>query len=772
MSRKRIVRAVIVTVIVALLTLIGVLPMGLAAGGVPADASYRSIDYEATATPDGDLKVTQSIDYRLKRREDDDGNVKPYRQLYWQYTLNPGNLTNITDIRVRNLDTGRAYTRTEPRNPDGVGDTSWNSDYANHWYIADVTLSDTDPQPYDPASGGLSVGTGDPSGYSDTRTVELGWNIPVTTSADSMRFEVSYVMHDVATKYDDVTTFMWEPIGTTNQLPAGSVAGVVRFPDGVKERDVRTWLHSESNGEIARTSDGAIRFSLNDVKVGRYVDVVAAYDSAYAGDVARTGAGDRLPSLTATETAKEQAWADSRRTAARITLAVWIITTLLGALFAAWAIIAVIRSNKAARYTGGIEYWRDEPGVSPDSAARLIGVVDDSVRGGLNDRSLASTVLSLAVKKAIAIYPGSADLYRGIDMSRADPVGIARMVGADAGRLADAKSTNTIVILPAALAHGEDSGSLAGREARAALGLSQSESACLDLLIAISRRVGGPVFDFRRMRMACKDWRDGYEWIGRFRTAASNEFALLGATRRRGASYGVPAGLAIATGLLALVFNSVIGNLALMVCVGLPIYAVGLFCSAAGAPVAPTPAGQEYLGRCLGLKRYMEDFSDFADRGVPDLALWDWYMVYAAAFGISREAVAQLARAYPQVADPEWLDSHGPGTLWYWTYRPYAYGRYSSSDYGTSSALGASAGAGAAGGGPTPGDLPFGGDTFAAGFGDIGSQISAGFASVSSTISAAAPSSSSSGGGGSFGGGGGSFGGGGGGSGGGGGGAR
>ena len=53
----------------------------------------------------------------------------------------------------------------------------------------------------------------------------------------------------------------------------------------------------------------------------------------------------------------------------------------------------------------------------------------------------------------------------------------------------------------------------------------------------------------------------------------------------------------------------------------------------------------------------MEDFSNFTDRGTADLALWDWYMVYAAAFGISDRVMRELAKAYPQVNDPAWLDA-------------------------------------------------------------------------------------------------------------------
>lgn len=48
-------------------------------------------------------------------------------------------------------------------------------------------------------------------------------------------------------------------------------------------------------------------------------------------------------------------------------------------------------------------------------------------------------------------------------------------------------------------------------------------------------------------------------------------------------------------------------------------------------------------------------------------------MVYAAAFGISDRVMRELAKAYPQVNDPAWLDANASNSLFYWNYRPYGW---------------------------------------------------------------------------------------------------
>ena len=138
-------------------------------GDDDAAMSYRSLDYEVTVQPDGDLEITQHVDLRLNEREDDDDNTVPWKQLYQQYRLNPDNLTAITGVSVTNASTGETYAQTDPRTPSGIGDDEWNTSYARHWYIADVTDGADDPQPYAP---------GDDIG--EERVVEIGWNIPVT----------------------------------------------------------------------------------------------------------------------------------------------------------------------------------------------------------------------------------------------------------------------------------------------------------------------------------------------------------------------------------------------------------------------------------------------------------------------------------------------------------------------------------------------------------------------------------------------------------------
>lgn len=606
---KRIVRALGLSLVGALI-LAALCAGALILGTDGADLSYRTLDYDVTATADGDLKVTEHIDIKLRKRKDDDGKTKPWKQLYQQYTLKTDNLTDITDISVRNVTNGIDYGhQAKPRLPDDVPQDEWDS------IMPIIGISPT---------------------------------LRMTMTIRSRMFTVSFTMHDVATKWKDVATFQWEPFGENNQVPIGTVTGTVHFPKGVTASNSWTWLHTEQTSETGRTKDGSFTFTVNDVKSGEYLDVVAAFDAAKAGDMARVETDDHLQELKEDEADDERFWRNLERQRATRRLNNWMTTISAGLIFGIIGVVAALRSSGRSRYRGSIEYWRDRPELSPASAAKLIDIVTS---GDKPD---------------------------------------------------------------------------------------------------ISERVGRTAFDMDDIKDACKDWKDGYKELEKFTNACKTEFAAADIAPKTENGWLIPGAITVLIGGASIFINGLAGYLVAGALIGIPLMTVGIFCFLMGNSYVLTDHGQQMAGQCLGLKRYMQGFSNFKYRGVADLTLWDWYMVYAAAFGISDRVMRELAMAYPQVSDPEWLDANASDTVFYWNYRPYDW--YGLRFYNGSAFADSVADSGLAGAVPA-----FGGTSFAAGFSDLGTQLSYGFADITATINAASPSGGSGGFGGSSGGSGPSF---------------
>ena len=69
-----------------------------------------------------------------------------------------------------------------------------------------------------------------------------------------------------------------------------------------------------------------------------------------------------------------------------------------------------------------------------------------------------------------------------------------------------------------------------------------------------------------------------------------------------------------------------------------------------------TDKGLEEKAKWLGLKKYMEDFSLLNEREVPDLKLWEKYLVFATAFGIADKVLKQLKIKYPELQNMDGYD--------------------------------------------------------------------------------------------------------------------
>lgn len=63
-----------------------------------------------------------------------------------------------------------------------------------------------------------------------------------------------------------------------------------------------------------------------------------------------------------------------------------------------------------------------------------------------------------------------------------------------------------------------------------------------------------------------------------------------------------------------------------------------------------TPQGQEELAELIGFKRYLEDFTLLAERGVTELPLWKEMLTYAMLFGLADQLAEEMAELYPDMA--------------------------------------------------------------------------------------------------------------------------
>ena len=377
-------------------------------------------------------------------------------------------------------------------------------------------------------------------------------------------------------------------------------------------------------------------------------------------------------------------------------------------------LVSMVAAALSARVVKSIGYWRQEPDISPASAAWIRGMMDGRDWSSVLPRALAASVLSLASKGTIALLPGNvgrnatagaagrkqtaghpggyiADAYGNprasvafadvpgaqvldampgqtftpVSPQPSTPTGVpgpavavtpSPYAPADSDtspgkttpdpihRVADGwlgfdgpeGSVTTIVILPAA--HDPH------------LALYDSEMAALDVLERVAQHKGVTMFDTSQMRETYRNWGDGTQALTGFSDRMRLEFRGLHATHRVGRLALVCGLVLLPVSFVALAVLMAQGLIALLPAVTM-VLAVTMLLGTNRYGLTYT--GRYYATQVNGLADYLEDFGEFKDRDIPDLKLWNRYLVFAAAFGIANKALWRGRDTIPIVIDEQ-----------------------------------------------------------------------------------------------------------------------
>ncbi|MEG2007633.1 MAG: DUF2207 domain-containing protein [Oscillospiraceae bacterium] len=107
-------------------------------------------------------------------------------------------------------------------------------------------------------------------------------------------------------------------------------------------------------------------------------------------------------------------------------------------------------------------------------------------------------------------------------------------------------------------------------------------------------------------------------------------------------------------------------------------------------------SGRKEIGELLGFKKYLEDFSLIAERGVKELPIWRELLTYAMLFGIADKVAEQLKALYPEIL-PE-VERYDRSVSAVYSYQYLLYNSMKNAEAARSSGSGGSASFGGGGG--------------------------------------------------------------------------
>ena len=458
---------------------------------------------------------------------------------------------------------------------------------------------------------GLIVSSGD---------FEIAWGVSID-SKTTKQYQLKYTVTDVVKNYNDCSEFYWQLVGNKNAIPVTKLTAEIYLPKAVsKKENVRAWAHGPYNGNISLTNQKiSLEVSYLDPKV--YVEARIATLEAGMFPKAKTVSQNKLNSILS----QEQVWANKanqerekyikekeskERIDKIIKMIVIVINVVLSICFLYKLIKNFIQLSKIEKpsQVEGIDYFREIPDetASAGDAAFLYYFKNGSF-GANKAEILAATMLQLSLKKYITFSEDNTGKKPEIRVNLID------------------FSSYKEKMPP----------------------LKKDEQIVYGLLQAVGKEHQN-TFTMKEFEKYAKNHSSSFiSKIDRIAIEVANEQERLGnydkkiikqASNRAtyGAMYlmfGISTIFMIPIAAIFMILNSI------------PSFMI------AGRLKQLTEKGRIEQAKWKGLKKYMEDFSLLNEKEVPDLVLWEKFLVFATAFGISDKVIKQLKIKYPELQE-------------------------------------------------------------------------------------------------------------------------
>ena len=460
---------------------------------------------------------------------------------------------------------------------------------------------------------------------SDSSKFEIAWNVGLDDSSDNRVYKISYKVLDAAKVYNDCTEVYWQFLGKDNTMTGNNITGTIKLPKSVSNIDkLRVWAHGNLTGDIQKVSNDTVKFNLPKITKNEMLEVRIVTDENVYLENNNKYNTNKLDEILSEETK----WADEanqEREKAKKVLLAYEIGYGAVLLFFLLKILKYIKQGKELKEqysypTEDLKYFRDIPMKEPTPirASYFCFFKGNSSKFSTSN-AFSATILQLAWKKFIEFEPISKKNVK------------IKFKGED--EEVETLTTEEIIVYK-----------LLQRAA------NNSDSVTTEELNKFARKDYERIHsDMDRFERAGKNYAyEGIHGVDREREKIANK------VRSKAAWYILA--------IMIFMYFVISSQEAMVLLLSIPFFVelgicIKLCNSNANKVNVLTQEGDELSKRWKGLKNYMEDFSLLKDKEVPDLILWEQYLVYATAFGISKKVMQQLKMVYPELSDPNYYDS-------------------------------------------------------------------------------------------------------------------
>lgn len=458
--------------------------------------------------------------------------------------------------------------------------------------------------------------------YRDGSNVELGLYMPEID--EGMRnFLFKYTVSDAITVYNDTAVSYYQELGPSFSLPVNHMDCVIHLPNNEDKDSLRAWLHCTAESNLLIESAQRISFTADRIPNETMVETRICMPPELFANSTRRVNEDQFLSISQ----EEAKWQQDYEAKLRWQFILGIIDAAGGVILVALGILYYVKKriqNKRFKLEMP-EYVREIPeNQTPGIMARIFYYYKNEASSKFErGKIFSATILNLACKK-----------YLSIEHVEQNP-----------------RSKNKDVFQ--IRLHTKDG---VGK-------LTEGETTFLNLLKSVSKPKNFvfTMSDFEQY--AKRNYKYVDTMLEKFFADDNDECverAYIG-ENENSSSMKVLGYVGLFVSILAL---ALIGSM-VYIPLGLLVASIIVLISTSKKPRLLIDGEKMFL-TWKGLEKFMLEFSRMKEYSTLQLELWEEYLVYATAMGISEKVCKQLKLVYPQLNDPAYVDTNYNNTLLYW----------------------------------------------------------------------------------------------------------
>lgn len=456
---------------------------------------------------------------------------------------------------------------------------------------------------------------------------EIAWGVGLDNNSDTRKYKIQYTVEDAICKYNDKAQLYWQFVGKDFEVTAKKVEGIIKLPESAEIKDdIKVWGHTEDlNGEIYVTDNQTIEFDVYGRNAGKFIEIRTLFPTEMIIRAEREENKNILQQVIAEETIWAEEANERRARKQMIKNVIAILESIIAIVLSIVLIRAIIKKSKETKKLNKIKptqkviYYREMPreDATPAEALYLYKKQKSQFMSDEIGKIFSASLLDLSLKKCISFEVTKDEKGKEIIYIQLQKDTVVEL------------TKDEIAVLEFIIQACEGNSKITVKELKKYI--EKKPTKVIKLKENIDQWVP--------KRLQEKKLEDNVEKEKYNKSISIMTLIIVGLV------------FSLVIGMITIIELAKWLWIAIVPLVILEITYLIVLSNFQSKINVFTQSGIDEIEKWKGLKKYMENFSMMDKKEIPEIVLWEKFLVYATVFGIAQKVLKQLKIVYPNIEE-------------------------------------------------------------------------------------------------------------------------